>query len=117
MITSGQVSQMHMMAMQQHGMAPGRSMAAQPMMGMSQYPPTFSYSMAGAQNPNEQMSNRMVGAGLGAAGEVAVNVAAGGVSDPESPQASPRLVNTTSAAKTASFCGRQPYIPNTSLGR
>lgn len=42
-------------------------MQAQPNMGMSQYPPTFSYSMAGAQNPNERMANRLMGGGLGAA--------------------------------------------------
>lgn len=69
MITSQQVNQMHMASMQAHAMAPmPLGMAqAQPMGGMSQYPPTFSYGMQGYQNPNSQISNRMVGAGIGAA--------------------------------------------------
>lgn len=66
MITSQQVNQMHMASMQMHAMAPGMG-EAQPAMGMSQYPPTFSYSMAGYQNPNERMAARMAGAALGGA--------------------------------------------------
>jgi len=66
MITSQQVNQMHMSSMQSHGMAQGM-MPSQPMMGMSQYPPTFSYSMAGQQNPNERVGRRAAGAMVGAA--------------------------------------------------
>lgn len=81
MITSQQVNQMHMSSMQMHGAAPGM-MQAQPNMGMSQYPPTFSYSMAGAQNPNERIGNRLIGAGIGATEGImgaagTVNLAAG----------------------------------------
>ena len=65
MITSQQVNQMHMASMQSHGMAQGM-MPSQPMMGMSQYPPTFSYSMAGQQNPNERIGRRAAGAMVGA---------------------------------------------------
>jgi len=65
MITSQQVNQMHMSSMQSHGMAQGM-MPSQPMMGMSQYPPTFSYSMAGQQNPNERIGRRAAGAMVGA---------------------------------------------------
>lgn len=82
MITSGQVNQMHMASMQMHAMAPPPGMMGQPNMGMSQYPPQFSYGIQGYQNPNASIANRatsgMIGAAQGALGAAgAVNMVAG----------------------------------------
>lgn len=82
MITSGQVNQMHMASMQMHAMAPPPGMMGQPNMGMSQYPPQFSYGIQGYQNPNASIANRatsgMIGAAQGAIGAAsAVNMVAG----------------------------------------
>ena len=82
MITSGQVNQMHMASMQMHAMAPPPGMMGQPNMGMSQYPPQFSYGIQGYQNPNASIANRatsgMIGAAQGAVGAAsAINMAAG----------------------------------------